>query len=393
MSNLTVQDEEIKSSLPAARDPHASIAVSLARVEIDQQIATARAFPRSIQRAISQITTLATLDEETAAECIYALPRGGKTVRGPSIRFAEIMVSQWCNCRIGARVVHVDKVDGFVEAEAVFHDLETNVAQTARIIRIIQAKRGKGIDNDAIQTTGAAASSIARRNAILAGIPRGIGRRALLAVEDVIRGDIKTLEERRDIALAAFNKLGVTSDRVFTALGIGGAADITLDHLVTLTGARSALKNGESTIEEMFPKPETKGTPAKSLGEKLDALGKKLEEREAATHDAETGEITQQQETDAGAGDPSSQAAGTDAGARDSAGAAPAADQDGEPDTRTEEERLLDEARQHAMEGRRVFDRFYNSLSADNLDRINPHMSALMKVAKQADEAAKKTGA
>jgi hypothetical protein len=255
-NETTTIDGEIISSENAPAIANQSLAVSLAKAEIDQQIMTSRALPRSIQKAVSNITTLATLDEETAEECIYAVPRGGKTIRGPSIRFAEIVASQWGNCRIGARVVHVDKTEKYVEAEGVFHDLETNVAHTARVRRTIQAKRGKGIDNDMIQLAGAAACSIARRNAILAGIPKGVARQGYLAVEKVIRGDIKTLAERRDRALEAFAQFGVSAEQIFEALGIGGKNDITLDHLTTLTGMRSAIKNGESTVEEMFGKPE-----------------------------------------------------------------------------------------------------------------------------------------
>ena len=41
-----------------------SLAISLARAEVDQQIATARALPRSIEKAVRNITMLATLDGE-----------------------------------------------------------------------------------------------------------------------------------------------------------------------------------------------------------------------------------------------------------------------------------------------------------------------------------------
>ena len=68
MNELTRTNlEETTSGLPAEAAVHQSLAVALARAEVDQQIATSRALPRSIQRAVSNITTLATLDEETAA--------------------------------------------------------------------------------------------------------------------------------------------------------------------------------------------------------------------------------------------------------------------------------------------------------------------------------------
>jgi len=266
-----------------------SLAVSLARAEVDQQVATARAMPRSIQRAVNQITTLATLDEDTAAECIYALPRGGKTIQGPSIRFAEIMASQWGNCRVAARIVHVDRIEKYVEAEGVFQDLETNVIQVARVRRPIQEKRGKGIDNDMIQLAGAAACSIARRNAILAGIPKGVARRGYTAVEEVIRGDIKTLSSRRALAIKAFGVMGVTPDRVFAALGVQGEGDINLDHLLTLNGARAAIKNGEVTVEEAFPVAAKPGERPASLADALDKMaGVGANEKV----DPDTGEIT-----------------------------------------------------------------------------------------------------
>ena len=251
-----------------------SLAVMLARAEVDQQVATSRALPRSITRAASNMASLATLDEETAAECIYALPRGGKTIRGPSIRFAEIMASQWGNCRIAARVTHVDRFEGYVVAEGVFHDLETNVAQLASVRRTIQAKRGKGIDNDMIQLAGAAACSIARRNAILAGIPKGVARSAYLAVERVIRGDVKTLVERRDMAMKAFAAFGVTSERVCAALEVGGVGDITLDHLTTLIAVHAGVKNGEISVEEAFPDKAAGPLGPRSVESRLDDLAK-----------------------------------------------------------------------------------------------------------------------
>jgi len=125
---------------PVAAD--GALVTKLQRAEIDQQIATARSYPRSIERAVSNIAQLATLDEETAQECTYALPRGDKTIEGPSARLAEIIVSQWGNCRAAARVVHVDKIEKYIEAEGIFHDLETNALTTKRVRRRISDKYG-----------------------------------------------------------------------------------------------------------------------------------------------------------------------------------------------------------------------------------------------------------
>ena len=292
----TADVEETASGLPAAYlGAHGSLAVSLARAEVDQQIATARAMPRSISRSVQNITTLATLDEQSAEECIFALPRAGKAIKGPSIRLAEIVASQWGNCRVGARVVHVDRFEKYVEAEGVFHDLETNTATTSRVRRRLSTKAGKLFDEDMIVVTGNAACAIAKRNAILGGIPKAVWRKAYDAVEHVIAGDVKTLGERRDRAMKAFAAFGVKPEQIFVALSIGGLDDVSLDHIVTLTGMHSALKSGEATVEELFPKPDAQGKAPAGMSAKLDALagvrGHTAAETETPPHHAETGEI------------------------------------------------------------------------------------------------------
>jgi hypothetical protein len=247
MSQIEDEANNLPPTMTLAGD---SLAVGLTRAEIDQQIATARLYPRSLQRVTANILTLATLDEETAAECLYALPRGGKPIKGPSIRFAEIIKQCWGNCRSASRVVQV--ADSYVEAEGIFHDLETNSATAARIRRRITDKDGRRYSEDMIIVTGNAACSIALRNGILGGIPKPVWRKAYEAIHQVVAGDIATLAEARENSLRAFAQFGVTPQQVFVALGVVGDADITLEHIPVLRGMYSALRNGEATVEEMF---------------------------------------------------------------------------------------------------------------------------------------------
>ena len=60
----------------------ASLVATLTRAEIEQQLSAAHAFPRSPSHARDMMVSLATMDEQTAAECIYSVPRGGKQIRG-----------------------------------------------------------------------------------------------------------------------------------------------------------------------------------------------------------------------------------------------------------------------------------------------------------------------
>lgn len=233
--------------------PADSLAVSLTKAEIDQQISTARAYPRSLKRAVNAIMTLATLDAETAQSCIYALPRGGKPITGPSARFAEIVFSQWGNCRVASRTINVDKTDKFVEAEGLYHDLETNAARRAVVRRSIRDKQGRVFSDDMITVTGNAAASIASRNAILAGVPRAVWGQAFERCQHVLKGDVKTLTETIVDTMKAFAAFGVTPEQVCAAIALEGTADIKLDHIPLLRGMYGTLKNGEATVEEMFP--------------------------------------------------------------------------------------------------------------------------------------------
>lgn len=304
----TVTEEApVETSMIPALAPNASLAVSLARAEVDQQIATARALPRQISRAVNNILALATLDDESAEECVYALPRAGKAIRGPSIRLAEIIASQWGNCRVGARVVHVDRIEKYVEAEGVFHDLETNTATTARVRRRLSDSRGRLLNDDMIVVTGNAACAIAKRNAILGAVPKAVWRRTFDRVEAVIAGDVETLVERRDRATKAFAAFGVTPEQICRVLEISGVDDLTADHLVQLTGMRSAIKSGEATVEEMFPAEKPgQGDAPKGNAARLDQLagGSKpssaLAEQATADEvvDPDTGEVTKSKSPD-----------------------------------------------------------------------------------------------
>lgn len=267
-----------------------SLAVSLARAEVDQQILTAHAFPRKLRVVVDDMASMATLNPDIAEECIYSLPRGGKQIRGPSIRFAEIVANAWGNCRDAARVTYVDRVERYVEAEGVFHDLQTNRATTSRVKRIIEMKKKtKAIDNDMVQLAGAAAMSIARRNAILGGVPKPVWGQALAEVEAVIRGDIKTLGERRDKAIEWFTKTGIPLDKVLKALAAPSIEEVSLDDLVTMTGWRTALKQGDATIEDLFP-DEKPPSERRTLDQRLEALAGAGDKDAAVSPTAEQGE-------------------------------------------------------------------------------------------------------
>lgn len=237
----------------------------LARAEIDTQIATARKYPRNIPSVINAIRSMATIDEEAAAECCYALVRGkknkgrngaeeeeNKAIEGPSIRLAELAAQVYGNCRISARVVEVNRSEKYVEAEGTFLDLQSNMASKATVRRRISTKQGYLFSDDMILVTSNAACSIAKRNAVLAGIPRAVYRPAYQAARAVIAGTVETLGKNRDKAIAAFAAFGVKPEQILEALGVDHVSEITIDHVARLRAMYRTIKDGEETVETMF---------------------------------------------------------------------------------------------------------------------------------------------
>jgi hypothetical protein len=251
-------DESEQELLAPAQLMDSGTLATIQKAEIDQQIATAKKYPRAITKLLTTATQLVTADGETADECIFALPRGGKVIEGPSVRFAEVMAYSWGNSRCGARVIGED--EEFVTAMGTFFDLEANVAIAYEVKRRITNKKGERFNSDMIGTTSNAACSIALRNAILRGIPKAIWRKVYAEARKAVAGDIKTLDARRQAAIKQFQLQGVKPEQVFAKLGVKGIEDIMLDHLVTLRGIYNAIRENEITAERAFAPESTEDT-------------------------------------------------------------------------------------------------------------------------------------
>lgn len=228
------------------------VLATIHRVEIDQQVATAKAYPRSVVRIKQELTALVTMDEDTADDCIYALPRGGKHIKGPSANFADALISFWGNARSGSYVVQVDRENGFIEAIGTFQDVERNVIRARRVRRGILDRHGRVYNADMILMTGNAAGRIAERNAILNGIPKSLWGPAYEQAFALVAGTTKTLSEKLARAEKAFAVMGITMDQVLQKIERADTSKVLPDDIVTMRGMLTALKSGEETVETIF---------------------------------------------------------------------------------------------------------------------------------------------
>ncbi len=219
--------------------------------EIDIQVATAHRYPRSISSFKKMALDIVTSDQETAESCFYMLPRGGKNIEGPGVRLAEIVGLAWGNMRSGARIVGED--DKFILAQGMAHDLERNVAVTVEVRRRITDKYGKKYRDDMIAVTANAACSIALRNAIFKVVPKTFVDSIYKIAKQAAVGDAQTLNDRRHKVVDRFAKMGVPKERIFSAMGVSGIEDITLEIVEKLIGLGTAIKDGDIHVDAAFP--------------------------------------------------------------------------------------------------------------------------------------------
>jgi len=287
-----------------------------ARGEVDQQIATAKRFPRSVKKFKEAALSLATLDEDTAASCFYAVPRDGKTIEGPSARLAEIVAASWGNLRVTASIVNED--DAFVTARGMAWDLENNVAVATEVRRRITGRNGKRYSDDMIITTSNAACSIALRNALFKVVPFAMIRPIFAAAKKLAIGDATTLVQKRTDMVTYFAKMGVSLAQVIGAVDKPSIDDVTVDDLGILRGLATAIKDGDTTIEEAFPvpeKPAAKTAEVKSKSDKLAGeLAAKASDKKAEEKPEPAKEIEQPGESEVSQESPVTREPGSDDG-------------------------------------------------------------------------------
>lgn len=220
------------------------------RAEVDTQIATAKQYPRDIYGALNNIKTIATLDNSTAEDCFYALRRQGTLIEGVSVRLAEIIAGAWGNMRVQTRIIGNDGKT--ITAQGVCHDLETNLAVSVEVKRRITDKSGKTYSEDMQVTTGNAASAIAFRNAVLKVVPKAVTKRVIDEIKQVALGKAIDLETRRQNMIAYFGKLGVSRTDILTYCGVKRIEEITSEMVFELSGLKNAIKEGTTTVAEIF---------------------------------------------------------------------------------------------------------------------------------------------
>lgn len=219
--------------------------------EIESQIATAKRYPRDIKVFKDKLMAMANLDQETAVGCYYALPRAGKPIDGPSVRLAEIALSCYGNCAAEADVLYED--DRFIYAMGQCRDLENNISVRIKVRRRITNKHGKRFNDDMIAVTANAACAIAYRNAVFKIVPGAYIKPVFDRCKRTAVGEMKSLANKRAEVIGRIAQFGVDEKRVLTVLGRKSVDEVTFDDVAMLIGLGTAIRDGDTTVEQAFP--------------------------------------------------------------------------------------------------------------------------------------------
>jgi hypothetical protein len=213
-----------------------------------------------------------------AQVAVYAFPRGGQQVTGPSVRLAEVAARCWGNMTYGFR--ELDRRDGVSEVESFAWDLETNTKALRQFaVNHLRDKRGGPVkltqERDIYELIANQAQRRVRA-CILEIIPGDIIEEAVSECEKTLHAavigngdqDIKSVAKGM---VEAFKKIGATKKAIEDRLG-HRIDSIQPAEIMRLREIYASIKDGFSTVEDWFGKVQDKTTDQG----KADALNTKI---------------------------------------------------------------------------------------------------------------------
>lgn len=269
------QSVKFETAAPAARSMMEGV-MSRQAQEVQAAMLIAKKFPRDENEAFTRIIT-ACRRKSLAEKALYAYPRGGTTVSGPSIHLARAMARAWGNIDYG--IIELEQHLGESTVMSYAWDLETN----SRAVKVFTVRHER-TKND--RQTGQKTTTILDDPRDIYEMVANQGARRLRAcILDVIPGDVcDAAEEEVDKTLSggnkaplvdrvremvlAFEPYGVTAKMIEARLGHKLEAVIEME-FVQLRKIYNSLRDGAAKREDFFDvvqkaKPES-GEAAKTV--------------------------------------------------------------------------------------------------------------------------------
>lgn len=282
-------EELDNENLPSAQRNTGLVEERKARAssEIQSALVIAQRFPRDELNAEKKIIQ-ACKRFSLAESSMYTFPRGGKAVKGPSIRLAETLARLWGNVKYGFNEIESGPESSVVEAFA--WDFESNVMVTRSWTvehTIAKKNNEKKVLTDPRDRYENMANSAARRMraCILEVIPGEITEAAVKQCQATLeagQGSEPIIDRVRKMVLA-FDELGVTKEHLEKRLGHSLENCIPRE-LADLTSIYRTIKDGvqDRSVWFDFGAP-AEGGKASTLKDRLQNGGNKEAKVEAKT--------------------------------------------------------------------------------------------------------------
>lgn len=253
MPNMPNMNNGVMAQLDNINQGTVAIEASRAIAEAQGKLVIAKRFPRDEVQAYNRVAQ-ACQRKGIAEKAFYSYNRGGGTVSGPTIRFAEELARCWGNIDYGIKELSQD--EGKSEMQAYAWDLETNAQSVQNFtnphIREVGGKAKILTSQRDIYEINANMGARRLRSRILAILPTDLVDMAINECKKTIAGNNdEPLIDRVKKMIVAFGKLGVTQEQIEKRLG-RKADTMTVDDFTDYIGIYNAIKQGESKIAEWF---------------------------------------------------------------------------------------------------------------------------------------------
>jgi len=262
--------DAVGGGLARTAETNTAAAAAMAKANVEARFAIARHAPRDEDTA--RIKILRECDRPRFAEVAeYELPRAGKAITGPTIRFAEALARHFGNLAIESVVTFENDTSRLVRCTVT--DLESNAtySQDVAIDKTVERKHAKPSDDvvgTRVTSQGHSVYIIRASDADLLAKHNGhVSRAVRTLILRLIPGDVvdeaidrtrATLKKSDAVdpaaakrkVLDAFAELGVMPAQLAEALG-HSLDTVQPAELGTLRRWYSAVRSGETTIAEI----------------------------------------------------------------------------------------------------------------------------------------------
>lgn len=267
--NQVVSASEILAQASQARGQGSSqstaIEQSRAVAEVQSAFLMAQHRPRDRARALNEALE-SCRTREVAEGAFFKFSRGGGSVAGESIHLARELARCWGN--IFYTIAELDRDDSKHRSEMVAYaiDLETNTQSRLTFI-VPHSRDTKGgakllTDMRDIYENNANMGARRLRECIFAVLPPYLVKSAAEQCRQTLESgqDEKPLTQRIAEAVSAFEKIGVSKERIEAKLG--PVTRFTAVDIASLQISYQSIRRNEITADEEFPRIEREDTAA-----------------------------------------------------------------------------------------------------------------------------------